>query len=137
MAGVLLAVMAAGRGQGPQNPQEFVRTYDASTQETFEALHSAVTQLRYRVISIDAKQNEIAFNTGMSMKTWAGQDFTAVVRGHEADRSELRLVGGTSTRGFGGQLYSWGETEQLGNRVLDRTSEELHQSSARRQRASA
>lgn len=36
------------------------------------------------------------FNTGMSMQTWAGQDFTGRVRDQQSGKSEVRLTGVTS-----------------------------------------
>jgi len=132
--GVIIVVIAiasaiafeGARKGGSLASQEYVRSYNGTADETFEALHSAVTSLRYRVRSIDVAKREISFNTRMSRKTWAGQDFTAVVH-PKGRKSELQLVGATSQRGPGAiQSVSWGETEKLGNRVLDRTYEELH-----------
>ena len=127
VARVFWAMVGTARGQGSTGPREYVRTYDATVTETFEALRAAVKQLRYRVRSIDKANSEIAFNTGMSWSTWAGQDFTAVAQEHQAGKTELRMVGATSRRGLGGlhELDHWAETEKLGNRVLDRTNEEL------------
>ena len=138
LGGVFLVAAIVGllgsetaRRRGWLTPCAFARVYDAAEGEVFRALHSAIEQLGYHVTSLDAQQRDIAFNTGISLRTWSGQDFTGSVASPSPGRSEVRLVGVTSQRGLGSiQAITWGETDRLGNRVLDRVGEELKTPSA-------
>jgi hypothetical protein len=123
-----IAFEMARRGGSPR-PREFANTYSADADEVFAALCSVIDQLGYRITSCDARQREIEFNTGMSWKTFAGQDFSGSVDAHLQGRSEVRLVGVISQRGLGSiQSVTWGETQKLGNRVLDQLAERINPS---------
>jgi hypothetical protein len=65
----------------------------------------------------------------MSRWTRRGQDYMATVRnGPQPGSTELDVIGQTSTRGLGPlQSVSWGETERLARRVLDRVDATLVQ----------
>jgi hypothetical protein len=126
LSGAIWIWSGAARRRGSLDPKEFVLTYEADAGTTFKALSAVVEALGYRDISSDAQQREVTFNTGRSRKTWAGQDFTGSVHAESPGISEVRLIGVTSQRGLGSvQSVSWGETEQLAHRVLDRLTKEL------------
>jgi hypothetical protein len=123
---VAVVGFSRARSRGSVAPHELVRSFDVGPDETFGALRAAVEQLGYRMRSLDAEKRTIIFSTGMSLKTWAGQNFSAVVRDSVDGASEVCLVGETSQSGLGAlQSVSWGETEQLANRVLDLTARSL------------
>jgi Short C-terminal domain/Protein of unknown function (DUF2510) len=99
------------------------RTYSASPEDVYEAARHAVAELGYSVLHSDAAAKAISFNTGRSMKSWAGQDLTATVFA-SGDGSARVVVGGSlATRGNplggGSQLGAWGEKKQLSNVFLD------------------
>ncbi len=122
--GVLISTVARRRGSLAE--RKLAQVYDASPAETFAALRSAIEQLGYRVRSVDTDQRQVTFNTGISMKTIAGQDFTGVVREEPSGRGEIYLVGATCQRGLGAlQSVSWGETDLLARRVLEQVETEL------------
>ena len=50
------------------------RVLDASPGRVLAACRQAVAELGYTVIASDESGKMISFNTGRSMKTWAGQD---------------------------------------------------------------
>jgi hypothetical protein len=98
------------------------RVYPANEAQTFAAVETAIQQLDYKVLSKDLTAQTLSFNTGMSLKTWAGQDYTAALHlASGPDSTELELTGSTSQRGMGAlPSVSWGETERCARRVLDR-----------------
>jgi hypothetical protein len=102
------------------------RHYDAPANKVFEACRRAMSELGYTMISSDSAGLSISFNTGRSMKTWAGQDLSASVF---ADSNGSKLViGGSLAKGGnplggGSQIGSWGEKAAL--------SEKFHDSVAR------
>jgi hypothetical protein len=115
------------RRSGSLTPKEFTRNYPADESETYDAVKSAATSLGYKLLSEDPESQILSFNTGVSSRTWGGQDFTAMIApAGSPDHSELCLLGATSQRGLGGlQAASWGETKQLAIRMLDRVDATL------------
>jgi hypothetical protein len=113
-------------------PTSLSRVYSANEAQTFAAVENAIQQLGYKVLSKDPMAQALSFNTGMSLKTWAGQDYTATLHlASGPDSTELELTGSISQRGMGAlQAVSWGETERCARRVLDRVQAILTRSSA-------
>ena len=70
------------------------RTFPASSEDVYEAARRAVAELGYSVLHSDAAAKAISFNTGRSMKSWAGQDLTATVFASD-DGSARVVVGGS------------------------------------------
>lgn len=98
------------------------RRYAASPSRVYEACRRAISDLGYTVLHSDGAAHTISFNTGRSMKSWAGQDLSASVFG---DGSGSRVVVGGSIAkggnpwGGGSQIGSWGEKAALSNKFLD------------------
>ena len=93
----------------------------ASTARAYEACRQAVANLGYTTLHTDGSASTISFNTGRSMKSWAGQDLSASVFS-DGDGSRVVVGGSLATRGnpFGGgsQVGSWGEKKALSNKFL-------------------
>lgn len=95
--------------------------YRASAARTYEACRRAVSTLGYTVLHSDPVALTITFNTGRSMKSWAGQDLSASVF---AEGVEARVVVGGSLAkggvplGGGSQIGSWGEKSALSKKFL-------------------
>jgi hypothetical protein len=93
------------------------KKYSASRDRLFAAAVRTVSELGYAVTSTDSSAGTISFNTGMSMRSWAGQNITATAITLEDGESKL-IVGGKreqkgSIFGGGGQVYDWGEKEKI------------------------
>lgn len=102
--------------------QEFA----ASPGRVFSACKHAVALLGYTVISSDESGRMIAFNTGRSMRTWAGQDLQATVLAY--GKGSRVVVGGTIARRGGiasAQQIAWGEKAALSNTFLIKVAELL------------
>jgi hypothetical protein len=93
--------------------------FDASPARVFNACRRAIAQLSYTLIVADESGLMISFNTGRSMKSFAGQDLQATVL---ADGDGTRIiVGGAIARrgGMGsGQQIAWGEKAALSKKFL-------------------
>lgn len=89
------------------------RSYDGSPDRAYQAALQAVGKLGYRILNSDSSARSVSFNTGMSMRSWAGQDVTAMAVSDGPDRTKLIVGGGIAKGGipFGGgsQVASWGE----------------------------
>jgi hypothetical protein len=101
--------------------------FEASAGRVWVALVRTVGELGYATLSSDKSSGSLSFNTGRSMKSWAGQDLNATVLTLGEGRSRI-VIGGTiaRTQSFGGsQIASWGEKKTLAIKVLDRVRESL------------
>src|SRR5487761_1188199 len=95
------------------------KTFQASPSRVFNACRVAMAQLSYTLLGVDDKGRIISFNTGRSMKSFAGQDLQATVV-EEAGGSRV-IVGGAIARrgGIGsGQQIAWGEKSALSKKFL-------------------
>ena len=94
--------------------QEF--EFEASPERLWSSVIQCVGTSGYTIIMSDAQSHVVSFNTGRSMKSWAGQDLTATVT---PTKDGARLVmGGSLGRGGnplggGSQLGAWGEKNAL------------------------
>lgn len=92
-------------------------------QRVFTAARLVTAELGYSVSLADADSLTLTFNTGMSIRTWAGQDLTVSVLEH-ATGSRVSVGGSTATRGNpwtgGGQITDWGERTKLSEEFLSR-----------------
>ncbi len=101
--------------------------FQASAGRVWVALVTAIGELGFTTLSSDKTSGLLSFNTGRSMKSWAGQDLNATVLSTGEGQSRI-VIGGTiaRTQAFGGsQLASWGEKKKLAVKVLDRVRESL------------
>ncbi len=96
-------------------------TFIGSTSRVFIAAQRSVSELGFAVLHSDPAGCVITFNTGRSMKSWAGQDLSVTV--FEEGSEAKVVVGGSLAKGGnpfgGGQVASWGEKRKLSLRFLD------------------
>ena len=95
------------------------KKFEASSARVFNACRVAMAQLSYTLISADETGRMISFNTGRSIKSFAGQDLQATVVDN-GDGSRV-IVGGAIARrgGMGsGQQIAWGEKAALSKKFL-------------------
>jgi hypothetical protein len=100
------------------------RVYDTPAERLWQAARRAVSELGYSVTHTDSESRTISFNTGMSWKSWAGQDMTASVFDESPGRARIVLGGRRAQRGNifggGGQVYDWGERGKITRTYFDR-----------------
>ncbi len=85
------------------------RTYDVAKEVLFEAASRVAALRGYSIKHVDPAECTISFNTGMSIKTFRGQNMTVTVLRADDLRSKA-IIGGRSASG---QLYDWGELNRL------------------------
>jgi hypothetical protein len=59
--------------------QTFESTFDASTEVVYAGCVETAARLGYTTLEARPEVGVLSFNTGRSMKSWAGQDMTATV----------------------------------------------------------
>jgi Short C-terminal domain len=86
----------------------------------FAAVVRTVSELGYSITSSDSASLIVSFRTGLSWKSWQGQEMTATVSSADARTPAVVLGGKRVTRGYQLQLYDWGEAKSIAHRVIDR-----------------
>jgi hypothetical protein len=95
--------------------------FDADAGRVFDAAKLTAASLGYTIFNSDKQSGTLTFNTGRSMKSWAGQDLTATLM--QVGGYTRVIVGGSIAEGGnpfgGGQLVSWGEKDALSRKFLE------------------
>lgn len=95
--------------------------FEASPERTLEAFKLAVAQLGYRLLNFDESAKLLAFNTGRSMKSFAGQDLQVTVV--PSDGGSTAILGGSIARRgglSGSQQLAWGEKGALIKKTVEK-----------------
>jgi hypothetical protein len=102
------------------------RVYQRSIDETFAVALKVIQDLGYKIDSIDKTNGLLCFKTGLSWKSWAGQEMSIVVTEKTAGSTEVSLTGvrnrGEGLLGLLGaiQPYDWGEAKSIARTVIQR-----------------
>src|SRR4051812_8640497 len=94
------------------------RTYRRRMDQAFLATQKAVRDLGYKVDSIDKAAGLLNFKTGMSWKSWAGQEMTAMLIDNGDGSVDVSLTGRRSQTGVVLQIYDWGEKGGIAKKVF-------------------
>jgi hypothetical protein len=98
--------------------EAFEAVFDAPRDAVYAAAVETSARFGYTTLEARPEAGILSFNTGRSMKSWAGQDMTVTVVDAGAGRTKV-IVGGTLARlGATLQLGAWGEKKTLANKFL-------------------
>ena len=84
----------------------------------------AVMQNGWKVDQIDRTNFLLTFKTGLSWKSWNGQEMSLVLT-PDSSGGCLANVTGNMNMGRGPQIYDWGEAGSIGNKLLTEISAAL------------
>lgn len=98
-------------------------SYEASADRLFEAVVRTISALPYRIIDSDPHTRTVSFNTGMSWRSWAGQNVTVVVSEGDGPGSTLTISGKRLQIDW--QMIDWGELGSIRRRFLRQLAETL------------
>ncbi len=92
-------------------PASETRSFRASERRLYAAALKAVSILGYSIQHTDGAAGVISFNTGFSMRSWAGQDMTVTVIAGMDGMNEVAVGGRRAQRSTFGepQVFDWGE----------------------------
>jgi len=93
---------------------------DCSAARLYSAGVRTVTELGCLIINSDSVATTLSFRTGMSMKSWQGQEMTATVSSDPPNAAKIVIGGKRVTRGAQLQVYDWGEGKAIARKFLDR-----------------
>lgn len=94
------------------------RTYQSSADRLFEAVLRTVASLNYSIQHTDRVVRTVSFNTGMSWRSFAGQDMTAIIFSIGDTESSVTLSGRRAQRLW--QMVDWGELGSIQGKFLKR-----------------
>jgi hypothetical protein len=92
-------------------PASETRSFRTSERRLYAAALKAVSILGYSIQHTDGTAGVISFNTGFSMRSWAGQDMTVAVIAGMDGMNEVAVGGRRAQRSTFGepQVFDWGE----------------------------
>jgi len=88
----------------------------------FDFALEAIKELGYKFDRIDKNSGLIAFETGLSWKSWAGQRISVMILEH-GNSTEISISGVRKQTGVIVQLYDWGEAKSIANKVIQKIDE--------------
>jgi Short C-terminal domain len=93
------------------------KAYGASAGRLYAALLRAVSELGYSISHSDATDRTVSFNTGLSMKSWGGQNMTATV--FPLAEGDSKIVVGGRRHQNSPQVFDWGEKGKITGKLLE------------------
>lgn len=101
------------------------KVYKSTQAEIFSAAQRAIRDLGYKVDRLDRTNGLLTFKTGLSWKSWAGQEMSIMLIDLSSTEVEVSLSGKRNQTGVIVQLYDWGEVSGIANKVLEVMDEYL------------
>ncbi len=98
------------------------KKFSASQEEIIKCLVATITKQGYQINAIDKEYGLITFESGMSLKSWAGQSMQAHVLETEPLSCEVILSGNRKQHRSVKQVYDWGEAKGISNQILHELS---------------
>jgi Short C-terminal domain len=93
---------------------------NCSAARLYAAAIRTVTEMGYSIINSDSQSLTVSFRTGMSMRSWQGQDMTATMFDQQSGAAKIVVGGRRATAGRGVQVFDWGEARSIAYRYLER-----------------
>jgi hypothetical protein len=108
-----------------ESPDPRQRIYRIPRDRVFAAVLRAVAELSYAITHSDNASGVVSFNTGLSMRSWGGQNVTIALEALDRETTRVVLGGkaaqaGNPFTGGAGQLYTFGELKAIGRNVFAR-----------------
>jgi len=94
------------------------RVYAHSQNWLFNASLQAVRTLGYKIDSIDKDNGFLSFKTGLSMKSWAGQEMSILIMDNGDGTCTVDISGRRSQSGVVIQIYNWGEAAGIAKKIF-------------------
>lgn len=101
------------------------RVYAHSQNWLFNASLQAVRTLGYKIDSIDKVNGFLSFKTGLTMKSWAGQEMSILIVDNGDGTRTVDISGRRSQSGVVIQIYDWGEAAGIAKKIFAKMDEFL------------
>jgi hypothetical protein len=101
------------------------REYADSQERVFDAALQAIRVFGYKIDNIDKTNGLLNFKTGMSWKSWAGQEMSILVLDNRNGTCTVDISGRRSQTGVILQICDWGEAAGIAKKVFGKMDEIL------------
>ena len=101
------------------------RNYTKTLDQAFAGAQKAVRDLGYKVDSLDKANGLINFKTGMSWKSFGGQEMSVMLIDNGDGTVEVSVSGRRNQTGVIIQAFDWGEAGGIANKLLAKMDEHL------------
>lgn len=101
------------------------KVYKSTQAEIYSAAQRAIRDLGYKVDRLDRTNGLLTFKTGLSWKSWAGQEMSIMLIDVSSTEVEVSISGKRNQTGVIVQLYDWGEVKGIASKVLEVMDEYL------------
>ena len=95
-----------------------IAKYKSEMPETIKALMTIIARSGYTLGSVDNENGLIAFETGKSMSSWAGQSMSALISEDGDGSVEIIISGTMKPAGFPKHVYDWGEAGKIAKSIF-------------------
>jgi hypothetical protein len=95
------------------------RNFAKPMETVFTAAVKAVRDLGYKIDSLDKANGLINFKTGMSWKSWAGQEMSVLLLDEGGGTCSVDIAGKRSQTGVILQVADWGEKASIAKKVFE------------------
>ena len=96
-----------------------VMEYAADAATVTKAVTAVVARLGYTLKGIDKENGLVTFETGQSMKSWAGQSMSIHVMEVSETASQITIGGKRVAHGDQVQVYDWGEAGGIASKIVE------------------
>jgi len=93
--------------------------YAANAATATKAVTAAVARLGYTLKGVDKENGLVTFETGMSMKSWAGQSMSVHIMEVGEKTSQITMGGKRNAHGAQMQVYDWGEAAGIASKIVE------------------
>ena len=104
---------------------ETVKVYPKSLDQIFPLAQKSIRDLGYKIDLIDKVNGLLNFKTGMSWKSWAGQEMSIMIIDNGDGTSEISVTGQRNQSGVVIQVYDWGELKGITKKVFEKLDQHL------------
>lgn len=96
--------------------------FEIRTTVLLDLVKRAIVDCGYKLDTVQAESGLITFRSGMSWKSWAGQELSALISECGNGVSRVDISGRRNSNGAILQIYDWGEAASIAKKVLRRIS---------------
>jgi len=93
------------------------RNYSGSKGDVFDSALNAIKNLGYKIDNIDKSNGLLAFKTGISWRSYAGQEMSILITSNKK-KVTVDISGRMNQSGVQIQLYDWNEAESIANKIF-------------------
>lgn len=101
------------------------KNYSHSQEKLFNLSLKAVREFGYKIDSLDKVNGLINFKTGLSWKSWGGQEMSILILENGDKTCSVDISGRRNSAGVIPQVYDWGEASGIAKKIFEKISEGL------------